>query len=1213
MLLMSTSLLLCSEVTMFARAPQQSESASVLSPGSVIEKEMAGVAAHSYLIALRASQYVHVTVEQKGIDVVLTLIDPNGAPLFEVDSPNGAAGPESLSYISERAGTYILKISSLEKTAPAGRYTVTIDVLRAATPEDKAKLAAQLAFNEAVQLAAQQTAESLNKATSKYETAIALWHNNGDRQSEGLALNNLAEVYYSLGDRKKALELFSQSLSIMRELGSQFGEATTLSNIAAIYEDFGEQDKALDYYNKALPLRRAVGDKAGEGVTLSNIGFLYSHTGDNRKALDYFSQALAVVRSAGNRQYEETVLNNLAGVYQDLGEMQQSIDHYNQALEIAKAIGDRSGESTILNGMGNLYFTEGDTLKALDYYNKSLALTREVGDRAKEAATLGNLGLAYDTVGEKQKSLDYYSQSLELTRKVGDPRKEAELLSNIGALYNSIDDNEKALEYFDQALPLLRSAGDRSGEATTLNNIGAVLDRIGEGQKALEYYAMSLTLIRAIGERRTEAVLLDNIGAVYEALDDHKKALEYHNQSVAIARDVGDKATLATALRNAGLAWRSLNDNAQAIAQLNEALENAKAVGNPRLIGSAFNSLGETCLLSGDKQKALDYYNQSLPLWRSAGDSTGEAGTLYGLARSERDLGNLSRSRANIEEALGIVESLRVRYKRQELRTSYFASVQKYYDFYIDLLMRLNRDQKSKGEDALALQVSERARARSLLDMLTEARADIRQGVDAALLTQERSLQQQISARAAWQMQLLTGKHSDKQVAAVASEINALTTHLQEVEGRIRATSPHYAALTQPQPLNLKDVQQKLLDDDTLLLEYSLGEERSYVWIVSRTSLSPFVLPKRADIEKVARQLYELMIAPNQQAKSADQNRGLRVARVGSDRQLQEAINKLSQMVITPAASLLGTKRLLVVADGALQYVPFAALTAQSSAGSYKPLILDHEIISLPSASALAVLRQELIGRKPASKALAVIADPVFDATDERVRKTRSQVTPATQAQRGLSIKVQKAASEIGMTRTGLLIPRLPGTRLEAEKILALANTTERKQAMDFAANKETATSEELGQYRFVHFATHGFLDSINPELSGIVLSLVDEHGAPKNGFLRANEIYNLKLPADLIVLSACQTGLGKEIRGEGLVGLTRGFMYAGAARVVVSLWSVDDEATSELMARFYSRMLKDGLPSASALRGAQLDMLKQTRWQQPYFWAAFVLQGEWK
>ena len=271
-----------------------------------------------------------------------------------------------------------------------------------------------------------------------------------------------------------------------------------------------------------------------------------------------------------------------------------------------------------------------------------------------------------------------------------------------------------------------------------------------------------------------------------------------------------------------------------------------------------------------------------------------------------------------------------MRYKRQALRASYFASVQKYYDFYIDLLMRLNRARRSDGNDAIALEANERARARGLLDMLAEAHADIRQGVDPALLDRERSLQQKLSARAELQMQLAASKTSRELVSAASKEIETLSNQLQELEGQIRASSPRYAALTQPRPLKLEADSTGLLDSNTLLLEYSLGEERSYLWVVSKTSLTTYELPKRADIEKAAREVYSLITKPNQQARSADQRRGLRVAQASSDdKSLEAAIVALSRMVVGPAASQLGAKRLLVVADGALQYVPFAALSAQ--------------------------------------------------------------------------------------------------------------------------------------------------------------------------------------------------------------------------------------------------------------------------------------------
>jgi CHAT domain-containing protein len=337
----------------------------------------------------------------------------------------------------------------------------------------------------------------------------------------------------------------------------------------------------------------------------------------------------------------------------------------------------------------------------------------------------------------------------------------------------------------------------------------------------------------------------------------------------------------------------------------------------------------------------------------------------------------------------------------------------------------------------------------------------------------------------------------------------------------------------------------------------------------------------------------------------------------------------MSRMLLGAAVSQFGKKRLVIVADGALQYIPFAALPApssgnddgQNSIAEPQPLFVEHEIVSLPSASTLATLRRETAGRKPAEKSLAVLADPVFTDDDARVRRNVGKV--------GVQRKTRSADSDetdIGfqqMTRsgreTGVIgaetgFGRLLGVRHEAAAILALVPERERMQALDFEASRTTALKAELGEYRIIHFATHGMLNNIHPELSGLVLSLVDETGQPQDGFLRLQDIYNLKLPAELVALSACQTGLGKEIKGEGLIGLTRGFMYAGAPRIVASLWKVDDRATSELMKRFYQGMLgPEALSPAAALRQAQLLIWKQKRWRAPYYWASFVLQGEWK
>jgi CHAT domain-containing protein len=290
----------------------------------------------------------------------------------------------------------------------------------------------------------------------------------------------------------------------------------------------------------------------------------------------------------------------------------------------------------------------------------------------------------------------------------------------------------------------------------------------------------------------------------------------------------------------------------------------------------------------------------------------------------------------------------------------------------------------------------------------------------------------------------------------------------------------------------------------------------------------------------------------------------------------------------------------------------------------HRSLIEDHEIISLPSASTMAVLRRDTAQRQTAPKTLVVLADPVFEKDDERVGKMArptvgASTAPPKEAEKSQSQAVAEERSlkhikEKNAEETGeMKISRLPFTRQEAEKILALVPEAERKQALDFDASRATATAKDLSQYRYVHFATHGYLDSERPEFSALVLSLVDKDGAQQSGFLYAYEVYNLQLNSDVVVLSACETGLGKEIKGEGLVGLTRGFMYAGAPRVVVSLWSVNDKATADLMARFYRKMLKDNLRPAAALRAAQIEMLKESQWREPYYWAAFALQGEWR
>lgn len=1014
--------------------------------GQAVERELAGGEVHVYQINVAAGQFLHVVVDQRGIDVVVRVLDPAGKQVAEFDGPNGAQGPEPVYLVIQTQGSYRLEVRSLDKQAARGRYEVSVKAVRTATAKDTNLVAAHQVFVAGMLAFAQGSRESLLAARTKFEEALPAY----------------------------------------RLAGNRAGEADALARIGDVAAELGENQRAVEYYNLALPLWKAVGDRKGEAVTLSNLALAHDSAGDKQKALDYYSQSLPPTREVGDRRGEGITLNNIGLVYNSLGENQ----------------------------------------KALDYFNLALPLRKTIGDRRGEAITLHNIGLVYESLGELPKALEYYDPALKLFKSLGNRRTEALTLNNIGKVYALMADHQKALAYFYEALPIHRAVGNRTGEASTLGNIGRIHFSLGNRQAAREYFNQAWPLWKATNDRRGEASTLTSMGDLYAS--------------------------------------------------------------------------------SRENLKALEYYQQALPLWKAVGDRRGEADALYSIARVELNRGNLPLARDTIQSALPLIELIRTNVSSQDLRASYFATVQSSYELLIDILQHLHAIDPSGGHSAAALQVSERARARSLLDLLAEARADIRRGVDPVLVQRERTLQQNLNLKVDYQFRILSGKHTPEQAAATASEIDALTNDLRVVQAQLRATSPAYAALTQPQPLSVKQIQQ-LLDPETTLLEYSMGEERSYLWLV-RQKEPPisFTLPKRSEIEATVQRLTRLL------------------SEAGTPQEFESTAAVVSKLLLAPAAGYLHGKRLVIVADGALQYVPFAALPkpeGDNRSSGYVPLLSEYEIVSLPSASTLATLRASVSQRRPAAKGLAVFADPVFTPDDDRVTQTarRRKATTALldePARRRVQLENERAAEaaySVGLKRAGIDLRRLPFSRYEAERLLALVPRRDALAALDFAASQTTAMSSDLGQYRIVHFATHGYLNPRRPDLSGLVLSLVDKHGAPQDGFLSLPEIYNLRLGADLVVLSACETGLGKQVRGEGLVGMTRGFMYAGAPRVVASLWAVEDRATAEMMGRFYTAMLKRRLRPSAALRQAQLSMWREARWSAPQQWAGFVFQGEWR
>lgn len=962
---------------------------------------------------------------------------------------------------------------------------------------------------------------------------------------------------------------------------------------------------AIKKFAEARSICQSAADAPGEIRALSLAGDVHLSLSEYSQALDSYAEALKLSRLSGNRWAEAKALSDISVIYAYLGEVKKAISYSERAHRMSRDAGDRLGEAWALNNLGEAYYFAGDMQKARRSFEEAFSLWRDEDWRGR-SQTLLNMGYVHFDVREMEKASDNYSQALSIFRAANYRRGEALALTAIGGLDSYLGRRQSALDHHNRAVTLFHTMGDRNGEAVALNGLGYVYRELGEYQKALDCYARARQFFSVLGNREYEDFTTIRVGNSYQGMGDNQKAIECYRQS--LRRSARYSQTKANALNFIGMAYDSMGETRKSLDHYRQALGLYKAVEDKMGEASVLGNIGNAYHAVGKDARALDYYRQALTRSRAARDSSGEMNSLFQIAKVLRDRGELAAARAEIEAALAVVESLRHELSSRNLRDSYSASVQQYYELYIDLLMQLHRQRPGDGLAGLALQVSEMARARSLLDTLRDVREDIRRGAEPGASSRAHELSLALGVLFERETRLLSGRHTPEQVAALAGEIQALKREYDEVESEIRAQSPRYAALTRPPSLTLREIQQQVLEDDTLLLEYAMGDQRSYLWAVTKDEMTAYELPGRKEIEDAARSVYELLTARRRQPGEAAAQYSERVAR--ADEEYWRQASALSNLLLEPVADRLGAKRLLLVLDGALQYIPFGALPAPTrgaavGADAAVPLIALQEIINLPSASIQAGLRQERARREDVPGTVAVFADPVFEEDDPRLRQTAGASFVQASAQGS-----PEPDAGAGALPGGRSFPRLLYSRDEAKAIVGAAPSGTTLQALDFTANRATALSPRLNQYRIIHFATHGVIDSQHPELTYLVLSQVNERGQKQDGMLLLGDIYNLNLPAEMVVLSACDTALGKDVRGEGLVGLTRGFMYAGASSVVASLWAIDDEATAELMKVFYSRMLIDGMPRAAALREAQLSLWKQKRWRAPYYWAAFVLQG---
>jgi CHAT domain-containing protein len=670
--------------------------------------------------------------------------------------------------------------------------------------------------------------------------------------------------------------------------------------------------------------------------------------------------------------------------------------------------------------------------------------------------------------------------------------------------------------------------------------------------------------------------------------------------------------------------YNALQQPQTALESLNEALPLIRSGGNKRDEAYALHCLGEAYRLLGQFDKALEYYQQALDLRQTMSEKLQDASSTSKIAQIEALRENYPEALFQSNRALALVEQVRRRHSNPLLSASYSSSTHHYYAEHVELLLKLHARQPSDGYDTQAFQTIERAHARALLESLSNLGNDLQFQLPAELVERETLLQKEIDRITSERAKVIRAAPAGVKIAKLQdleNELRHLTTQVDELQGRMRASQPRYDALLHPRPLSPSEIQRQLLTSDSLLLEYFVTQDRVYLFALTNESgraLRIVEIPDKSEIEKAAAffQRKKFETAGELQRRFSYQNP-----------EFNKTIRFLGEKLLSPVQSLLQRRKIWIVSDGGLQRIPFAALpdprrtagvkrTIRSGSAadraSIVPLIAEHEIAALPSASTVAWLRKVIAARPPAPKEIAVIADPVFSVSDDRV-KGKSQgesAGPAIIAHQPKTDDLKQALRDSGDLAELGMLSRLPASRDEAQAIASLA--PERSLvALDFDANRQMVMNGGLRDYRYLHFATHAYVDDVFPGLSWLALSQLDNKGQEQPGYLRLNDIYGLRLNADLVTLGACRTGLGKQLRGEGMIGLTRGFFYAGAPRVLVSLWDVPDRETAQLMQSFYRNLLKQKLPVSEALRRAQFEMWRRNESSAPFFWAAFSLQGD--
>jgi CHAT domain-containing protein len=918
---------------------------------------------------------------------------------------------------------------------------------------------------------------------------------------------------------------------------------------------------ALQSWQQALIIYREIKDRQGEGWTLGNLGLAYVNLGDYTKAIEYQQQSLAIAREIKDRLGEGRALGGLGLAYSSLGDYTKAIEYQQQSLAIAREIKDRQSEGGALGSLGFAYMNLGDNTKAIEYQQQSLAIAREIKDRQSEGGALGSLGQAYLYLGDYTKAIEYAQQWLAIARSIKDRQSEGTALGSLGSAYHQLGNYTKAIEYQQQWLAIARSIKGRQSEGRALGGLGLAYLYLGNYAQAIEYIQQDLAIAREIKDRQSEGWDLGSLGEAYLYLGDYPKAIEYIQQHLAIARSIKDRQNEGTALGNLGLAYLQLGDYTKAIEYQQQGLAIAREIKERQSEGKALGILGLAYLQLGDYAKGREYAQQWLAIARSIKDRQNEGKALGILGLAYLQLGDYTKAIEYQQQWLAIARSI--------------------------------KDRQSEGIAlsnlglALYRQGNLSAAEKTLLDSIKVSES-LRAGLDDA---------KKVSI-----FDTHTEQYLNLQKVLIAQKKTNEALEIAE-RGRARAFVELLAARLAPSasaqltinPPNIQQIQQIAKEQNATLVEYStIGNEDLYIWVIKPTGEITF---RSVDLESLninlgkatedTRVLAALGRGLNEQDSAfAEMIRGTRDALGTSENNLsnQQATNRphstpsnsqtanpklqqLYQLLIEPIADLLPTDPnapVIFIPHQSLFLAPFATL--QNGQGQY--LIEKHTIIIAPAIQILQLTRQ--------------------------ARQKVRQVSP-----QNILVVGNPTMPKIGNPPRQL--PLLPGSEQEAQIIAKLLNT----HAIIGPQATKVSIVKQMLNARIIHLATHGFFNEVKSrEMPGAIALAPSGND---DGFLTSSEILDLKLNAELVVLSACNTGRGR-LTGDGVIGLSRALITAGVPTILTSLWPVPDGSTAELMVEFY-RQLQQNPNKAQALRQAMLIMMKKH--PNPRDWGAFTLIGE--